>query len=113
MPPATGASPGRARWRSTMRCPRCQSENPDDHRFCGECGARLELTCPECSAVNPPTNKFCGGCGAALRMTAAAGAATAPRSYTPGHLVEQILTSRAALEGERKQVTVLFADLKG
>jgi class 3 adenylate cyclase len=96
-----------------MRCPHCQAENSDDQRYCGECGARLELTCPECSAANLPTNKFCGRCGAPLAVRATNVATSAPSSYTPGHLAEQILTSRAALEGERKQVTVLFADVKG
>jgi class 3 adenylate cyclase/tetratricopeptide (TPR) repeat protein len=59
--------------------------------------------------------KFCGGCGAALGASPAAAGPrfTAPETYTPKHLAEKILTSKAALEGERKQVTVLFADLKG
>jgi predicted ATPase/class 3 adenylate cyclase len=59
-----------------------------------------------------PGKKFCRSCGGAL-TTEASGRFTGPESYTPGHLAERILISRAALEGERKQVTVLFADLKG
>jgi class 3 adenylate cyclase len=81
-------------------------------KFCGECAAPLAVTCPSCGAANPPENKFCGQCAAPLRTTPTAKFA-APDSYTPKHLAEKILTSKAALEGERKQVTVLFADLKG
>jgi class 3 adenylate cyclase len=62
--------------------------------------------------ANPPENKFCGQCAAPL-LPAPATKSAAPDSYTPKHLAEKILTSKAALEGERKQVTVLFADLKG
>jgi class 3 adenylate cyclase/tetratricopeptide (TPR) repeat protein len=81
-------------------------------KFCGECAAPLAATCSSCGAANPPENKFCGQCAAPLRTSPAAKFA-APDSYTPKHLAEKILTSKAALEGERKQVTVLFADLRG
>src|SRR5262245_4074481 len=103
----------------SMQCPQCRYENPPGMKFCGECGTRLQTTCSACQASNPPTHKFCGECGeplgAATRPASliAPAAAPAPASYTPQHLVERILTSRGALEGERKQVTVLFADLKG
>ena len=82
-------------------------------KFCGECGARLAAVCPACGASNAATQKFCGECGGPLTGTMSAGKVPPPESYTPRHLAEKILTSRAALEGERKQVTVLFADLKG
>jgi len=95
-----------------MRCSRCQHDNPSGQKFCGECGARLTVPCPSCGASNPPGQKFCGSCGAALTAGSAA-VVPAPASYTPKHLAEKILTSKNALEGERKQVTVLFADLKG
>ena len=95
-----------------MQCPRCQHVNPPGMKFCGECAAPLVSTCPSCGAGNPPENKFCGQCAAPLRSTPAT-KFTAPDSYTPKHLVEKILMSKTALEGERKQVTVLFADLKG
>src|SRR5579864_3053194 len=95
-----------------MQCPRCQHDNPGGQKFCGECGARLAAPCPTCGASNPPGQKFCGSCGTALTGGSAA-AVPAPASYTPKHLAEKILTSKNALEGERKQVTVLFADLKG
>jgi class 3 adenylate cyclase/tetratricopeptide (TPR) repeat protein len=94
-----------------MRCPRCQHENPTGMKFCGQCAGPL-ASCPSCGAANPPENKFCGQCAAPL-LPAPATKSAAPDSYTPKHLAERILISRAALEGERKQVTVLFADLKG
>jgi class 3 adenylate cyclase/tetratricopeptide (TPR) repeat protein len=95
-----------------MRCPRCQHENPRGQKFCGECGARLAVACASCGASNIPGQKFCGECGAGL-VPEAVTKSVPPESYTPKHLAEKILTSKAALEGERKQVTVLFADLKG
>ncbi len=96
-----------------MKCPRCQHENPSGVKFCGECGARLESACPACGASNPPGNKFCAQCGASLTQATAAPKFVSPQSYTPRHLAEKILTCKSALEGERKQVTVLFADMKG
>jgi class 3 adenylate cyclase/tetratricopeptide (TPR) repeat protein len=96
-----------------MKCPRCQHENLAGVKFCGECGARLEARCAACGAANPPTNKFCHGCGASLTASPTAPKFTSPEAFTPKHLVEKILRSKSALEGERKQVTVLFADLKG
>jgi class 3 adenylate cyclase/tetratricopeptide (TPR) repeat protein len=94
-----------------MTCPRCQAENGAGASFCGDCGARLEAACPSCGTPVTPGKKFCRACGAAL--TPEPSRFTSPESYTPKHLAEKILTSKAALEGERKQVTVLFADLKG
>src|SRR5207248_7070163 len=89
-----------------MFCPSCTHENPEDATFCGECGAALAatLTCNRCGRSNPPAQKFCHGCGALLT----ARSVTPPASYTPKHLADKILTSRGVLEGERKQVTVLF-----
>jgi class 3 adenylate cyclase/predicted ATPase len=94
-----------------MQCTQCGQENPTAARFCNGCGARLEFVCAGCGQVNPPASRFCNGCGQPLR--GAPPSPPAPESYTPRHLAEKILTSKAALEGERKQVTVLFADLKG
>jgi class 3 adenylate cyclase len=94
-----------------MRCPHCQHENRDSARFCGECGASLEgLVCPRCAALNPRGQKFCDSCGASLAVSIGTPAREA-RAYTPRHLVEKVLTTRSALEGERKHVSVLFADL--
>ncbi|HXD95337.1 MAG TPA: adenylate/guanylate cyclase domain-containing protein [Candidatus Acidoferrum sp.] len=95
-----------------MKCPRCQAENDAGARFCEDCGARLEVACPSCGTPVTPGKKFCRSCGAAL-TTEPAGRFASPESYTPKHLADKILTSKAALEGERKHVTVLFADLKG
>jgi len=97
-----------------MKCPRCQQDNPTHAQFCVGCGARLALTCGSCGAELPGGARFCLQCGNAVTAgTAAPVGAPAPETYTPKHLAEKILTSKAALEGERKQVTVLFADLKG
>ena len=98
-----------------MQCSRCQQENPPEALFCNSCGVGLEVTCPACRHGNPPGSRFCNRCGASLEATPtpAAPRFSSPESYIPKHLAEKILTSRAALEGERKYVTVLFADLKG
>ena len=93
-----------------MSCPRCGHPNPPAAKFCSNCGASLELRCPACGHVNAPGGRFCNECGEALRPAAVRGA---PQAYTPQHLAARILTSRGALEGERKHVTVLLADLKG
>ena len=95
-----------------MKCLRCQAENPTGTRFCGQCAAPLASVCPSCGVSHPPENKFCGQCAAPLDQPARPRFA-APESYIPKHLAERILMSKTALEGERKQVTVLFADLKG
>src|SRR3989442_13391210 len=120
-----------------MRCPQCAHENSQGVKFCGECGARFQALCPACKAVNLPTNKFCGECGqplapgapapppappaAAPEPPAAPAVASAaaparyasPEAYTPKHLAEKLLTSKGALEGERKSVTVMFSDVSG
>jgi class 3 adenylate cyclase/tetratricopeptide (TPR) repeat protein len=121
-----------------MTCGQCGHENPAAQKFCGDCGARLTVACPACQAANPPANKFCGECGARLvadarapdersittaaprsvapaaaPVTSGADRFASPDSYTPKHLAEKILTSRSAIEGERKQVTVMFTDVSG
>ena len=95
-----------------MTCPRCQHENPAQAKFCLDCGAHLALTCAKCRAELPGSAKFCLECGEPVAQQVR-DRFTSPESYTPKHLAEKILISKAALEGERKQVTVLFADLKG
>src|SRR5262245_43723249 len=109
-----------------MLCPSCRHENPDRAKFCLECGSRLASACPQCGTELPAGAKFCLECGHRISAGDAAapapatGAAPQPLSYgtrlatyTPKHLAEKILKSRSALEGERRQVTVLFADLAG
>src|SRR2546423_4059745 len=99
-----------------MTCPSCGNQNRDGARFCGECGTSLEgsVPCAACGFDNPLGQRFCNGCGQAL---AAAPEPAAPppdlRRYTPSHLADRIAASAGALEGERKQVTVLFADVQG
>src|SRR5262249_14691656 len=95
-----------------MHCPRCQQDNADGANFCNACGSRLGVDCPRCHRPNPAGSRFCNAWGAPLPITLAPRFA-APDAYTPHHLAGRILTSRAALEGERKQVTILFADVKG
>src|SRR5437899_1954970 len=90
-----------------MRCPSCEHENPETQKFCGECGTRLGATAPAAGAAATSPGGFPPG-PAAIRERFAS-----PAAYTPKHLAEKILTSRGALEGERKQVTVMFADVSG
>src|SRR5499425_3151546 len=97
-----------------MKCPRCQHESAADAVFCQECGTRLDVVCPACGTANQLGAKFCKKCGQAVGAASSASVVRpSPEAYTPKHLAEKILTSKSALEGERKQVTVLFADLKG
>ena len=98
-----------------MRCTRCQHENPPQAKFCLECGTRFVLTCTKCGTELPAGAKFCLECGQASgRSTDRCIRASLRLPPTlPKHLAEKILTSKSALEGERKQVTVLFADMKG
>jgi class 3 adenylate cyclase/tetratricopeptide (TPR) repeat protein len=124
------------------KCPACRAAIAADAKFCSECGARLRVACPACGQPSPADKKFCAECGAALTaaapaatpaqtpvappvaaepiasVPAASPASTAfreaaPASYTPKHLAEKILTSKSALEGERKIVTVMFSDVSG
>ncbi len=108
-----------------MKCPQCEFDSPPGMKFCGQCGAKLAPVCAQCGMENPPGFKFCGGCGTSLSAApapqppapppqperAVQRPATPAHGYTPPHLAEQILQSRSAMEGERKQVTVLFCDL--
>src|SRR5262244_4470783 len=82
-----------------MKCTSCQHENPPGQKFCGECGASLTgKPAPAPVEVTParPADRF-----------------ASPESYTPKHLAEKILTSKTAIEGERKIVTVMFSDVSG
>jgi len=92
-----------------VRCPGCQTENPAGQKFCGECGGRLAGVPPgpadrAAAAVAPLSQAV---------VPASAFRDAAPVSYTPKHLAEKILRTRDAFEGERKQVTVMFADVSG
>ncbi len=124
-----------------MNCPACGHANPAESSFCLECGSPLVPACAQCGAQLPPNAKFCNKCGASVAgpsssnvaagfkpasgtvepgaakhaglRPAATSASRSPSAYTPKHLADKILQSKSALEGERKQVTVLFADVKG
>src|SRR6266542_1353623 len=102
-----------------MTCPSCAAENPTSDRFCNSCGAPLAAACAGCGQLNPPGSRFCNECGGILTGAAERGVAAPeapvppPKSFIPKHLADKILTSRRTLEGERKQVTVLFADIVG
>src|SRR5262245_35623765 len=97
-----------------MRCPRCQHENPTGSNFCLRCGARFGSSCSSCGNELPPGSQSCNKCDRRAALESPGQSRfSSPETYTPRHLAERILTSKAALEGERKQVTVLFADLKG
>ncbi|HEV8624608.1 MAG TPA: adenylate/guanylate cyclase domain-containing protein [Acidimicrobiia bacterium] len=87
-----------------MTCPACERENPADARFCAGCGAPLARPCPDCGRPAAADAVFCAGCGRRLDRAP-------PRP--PDHIAEMARASREALEGEHKQVTVLFADVKG
>jgi hypothetical protein len=91
-----------------MRCPRCQHENRSGAKFCEECASPLARTCSNCGSQFSATAKFCPECAHPVAAATPGAHFAAPESYTPKHLAEKILTSKAALEGERKQVTVLF-----
>jgi class 3 adenylate cyclase/tetratricopeptide (TPR) repeat protein len=94
-----------------MICAKCQHENRPHAKFCEECAAPLPLTCGNCGSEVFSTAKFCPECGHPMRSGDPRFAS--PRTYTPQNLADKILTTRATVEGERKQVTVLFADVKG
>src|SRR3972149_3026134 len=89
-------------------CPRCRAPAAEAAAFCEECGARFERVCPSCRTPVSVSARVCRDCGAPLGADD-----RSPASFTPSHLASKILASRAALEGERKQVTALFADLRG
>src|SRR4030095_14392499 len=112
-----------------MLCGACRTDNPPQNRFCDQCGAPLEAVCGSCGPQVRPEARFCGTCGKRLgeavterqvepEAQPARPATSLPHqspvaSYTPRHLADQILRSRSAIEGERRQVTVLFADIAG
>jgi predicted amidophosphoribosyltransferase len=93
-----------------MQCPRCQHENSPRAKFCEQCATPLDRTCSNCGTQLPTTARFCPECARPVEVGAAPPRFATPEAYTPKHLVEKILISKAALEGERKHVTVLFAE---
>src|SRR6266436_1721808 len=99
-----------------MRCSKCGTDNREGRKFCSKCGVALERQCPRCGASNEPGDDFCGECGTALAANAlpSASSATQAASAAPEIRVtpEQPVLS-TTIEGERKTVTALFADIKG
>ena len=101
-----------------MICAQCQAENSSNSAFCDECGSPLETACSGCGELNRRGANFCKKCGQRLDQAGATAPAaeqtpSSSQGYLPKHLAEKILASRHLIEGERKQVTVLFADIKG
>jgi len=104
-----------------MKCPECGFDNIDGMKFCGECGSKMEVVCPECGFSNPLSHKFCGDCGHNLTKPASPPPKELTfeekldkiQKYLPQRLSEKILSQRGKIEGERKQVTVMFCDLEG
>ena len=97
-----------------MKCPNCLHDNSIEAKFCEQCAAPLARICAHCGSPASSTAKFCAQCGQPLPSVADEPSHFALlRDYTPQHLAEKILASRSAIQGERKQVTVLFADVKG
>jgi class 3 adenylate cyclase len=96
-----------------MKCPKCQFNNRESARFCKECGSILKLKCPSCGYTYESDSLFCDECGYGLGKAKAPLPAdySQPKSYTPKFLADKILTVRSTIEGERKVVTVLFADV--
>jgi class 3 adenylate cyclase len=101
-----------------MKCSKCGHENRTGAKFCEECATSLARVCTNCGAPISSTAKFCSECAYPVDQPSRSASFSsvhfpAPQAYTPKYLAERIIISKAALEGERKHVTVLFADLKG
>ena len=98
-----------------MRCTKCGTDNAADARFCNQCATPLNRACPKCAHLNAPNAKFCAQCGAALGRQAVDGsdASASPVARGSVRLGPEPQDASAALDGERKTVTALFADIKG
>src|SRR5215510_9735306 len=96
-----------------MRCSKCGHDNRVEAKFCEMCATPLARICASCGSQLSPIAKFCPECAHPTGAEALQSRFASPETYTPRHLAEKILTSKTALEGERKQITVLFADIKG
>src|SRR3984893_15673828 len=98
-----------------MRCSKCGTNNPSTNNFCAKCGNAIARHCAKCKAENPPTSDFCGKCGAPLTNDAG----TARATSSPQGLASDVLVApeqpdaSTVIDGERKTVTALFADIKG
>jgi ribosomal protein L40E len=79
-----------------MQCPRCQQENPPQAKFCLECATPLALRCANCGTQLPAGAKFCFECATPVSAPGSPPRFASPEAYTPKHLAEKILTSKAA-----------------
>jgi class 3 adenylate cyclase/tetratricopeptide (TPR) repeat protein len=104
-----------------MKCPKCQTENKEGAKFCKKCGGKLELLCPTCGHTYEADSFFCSECGHPLPLPVKVihkelsfeEKLRKIQKYLPGGLTEKILAQRGKIEGERKQVTVMFCDMEG
>jgi len=104
-----------------MKCPNCQSPNQAGSKYCGVCGNKLLLLCPKCSFENAPVNFFCNECGQELaspvrdesRELSFDEKLKKIQKYLPEGITQKILAQRDRIEGERKQVFVMFCDMQG
>src|SRR3984893_1452777 len=96
-----------------MLCVKCKYDNPADALFCMKCGTKVENRCSSCNTVNPADAKFCGKCGGALGTGAPASSPSAAAAAKTQHIEITERQTAEGLDGERKTVTALFADIKG
>lgn len=103
-----------------MECPKCKFQNLEGMKFCGKCGSKLAILCDKCGFENPDGYSFCGKCGVALKKNKKSQNELSfdekidkIQHYLPKGITEKILSQKGNIEGERKQVTVLFCDLEG
>jgi hypothetical protein len=99
-----------------MRCTKCGTESTTSRKFCAACGSPLSRRCPKCGAENAPSSAFCEDCGAALAGNAASADTRSPQAASTApeiHVTPDQPDASTVIEGERKTVTALFADIKG
>ncbi len=95
-----------------MRCSNCKADNPDGLKFCNECGAALRRICAKCGFENSAAAKFCGECAAKLEDGSSRSAAPTTDDAAPAKIGNSPIADQT-IDGERKMVTALFADIKG
>src|SRR5229473_5119652 len=99
-----------------MRCTKCGTESTTSRKFCAACGSSLSRRCPKCDSENAPSSAFCEDCGAALAgnaASAATGSSQAASTTSEIRVTPEQPDPSITIEGERKTVTALFADIKG